>query len=116
MKVKQELIKEALQAVQGAGELILEAWDKPRNIRHKGRIDLVTDTDLAYTAAGRFDAFFEIGLKPWDTAAGACLIREAGGRVSTMDGVDYVPGQETILGTNKVLHERMIRMLAGELS
>lgn len=260
MIINRELKEDALQAVRGAGEIILKAWDRPRNIRHKGRIDLVTDTDvavedslkkslgrilpgadflaeesagetelkdgptwivdpldgttnfahripfvavsvglwhggavrmgivhlpvlgemywaaqdqgaflngeeisvtdtrdlvqalvatgfpytiktdvdqvlgymrralmatrgvrrcgsaatdLAFTAAGRFDAFFEIGLKPWDTAAGACLIREAGGMVSTMDGQDYLPGQETILGSNKVLHEQMIKMLGA---
>jgi myo-inositol-1(or 4)-monophosphatase len=45
--------------------------------------------DLAYLAAGRFDAFFEYGLKPWDTAAGALLVREAGGVVRRLDGGVY---------------------------
>jgi myo-inositol-1(or 4)-monophosphatase len=47
--------------------------------------------DLAYVAAGRFDGFFEFGLKPWDTAAGALLIREAGGQMSRIDGAPYQP-------------------------
>lgn len=45
--------------------------------------------DLAYLAAGRFDAFFEYGLKPWDTAAGALLVQEAGGVVLGLDGRPY---------------------------
>lgn len=47
--------------------------------------------DLAYVAAGRFDGFFELGLKPWDTAAGALLVAEAGGRVLRIDGAPYQP-------------------------
>ena len=43
-------------------------------------------TDLAYIAAGRFEAFFEQGLKPWDVAAGAVIIRQAGGKVSDFKG------------------------------
>jgi myo-inositol-1(or 4)-monophosphatase len=42
--------------------------------------------DLAYVACGRFDGFFEFGLKPWDIAAGVLLVQEAGGRVSRVDG------------------------------
>jgi myo-inositol-1(or 4)-monophosphatase len=44
--------------------------------------------DLAYLAAGRFDAFWEMNLKPWDIAAGVLLIREAGGLVSDFSGDD----------------------------
>ena len=47
--------------------------------------------DLAYVAAGRFDGFFEFGLKPWDTAAGSLLINEAGGQVRRIDGAPYDP-------------------------
>ena len=45
--------------------------------------------DLAYVAAGRVDAFWEIGLAPWDTAAGTLLIQEAGGRIGTLTGGEY---------------------------
>ncbi len=45
--------------------------------------------DLAYVAAGRVDAFWEIGLNPWDTAAGTLLIQEAGGRIGTLVGGEY---------------------------
>jgi myo-inositol-1(or 4)-monophosphatase len=58
--------------------------------------------DLAYVAAGRVDGFWEMGLKPWDTAAGTLLITEAGGRVGTLTGEDYTQGGHVIAGTPKV--------------
>ena len=58
--------------------------------------------DLAYVAAGRCDGFWEMGLKPWDTAAGTLLITEAGGRVGTLSGEDYKQGGHIIGGTPKV--------------
>ncbi len=45
-------------------------------------------TDMAYVAAGRFDAFYEHGLKPWDVAAGTIIVRQAGGKVSDFNGTD----------------------------
>ncbi len=47
--------------------------------------------DFAWVAAGRLDGFFELGLKPWDTAAGALLVSEAGGQVRRIDGAPYEP-------------------------
>ena len=58
--------------------------------------------DLAYVAAGRLDGFWEFGLKPWDTAAGTLLIREAGGRVGTPGGGEYALGPNVIAGNPKV--------------
>ena len=58
--------------------------------------------DLAYVAAGRLDGFWEFGLKPWDTAAGTLLIREAGGRVGTPGGGEYTLGPNVIAGNPKV--------------
>ncbi len=58
--------------------------------------------DLAYVAAGRLDGFFEIGLSPWDTAAGTLLITEAGGRVGTFTGGDYRQQGHIVAGTPKV--------------
>jgi myo-inositol-1(or 4)-monophosphatase len=58
--------------------------------------------DLAYVAAGRADAFFEIGLSPWDTAAGTLLIQEAGGRIGTLTGGEFRQGGNVIAGTPKV--------------
>jgi myo-inositol-1(or 4)-monophosphatase len=70
--------------------------------------------DLAYVAAGRLDAFWEIGLSPWDTAAGTLLIQEAGGRIGTLSGGEYTQGGNVLCGTPKV-YEAMIELLAPHL-
>jgi myo-inositol-1(or 4)-monophosphatase len=69
--------------------------------------------DLAYVAAGRFDAFYEPLLHPWDTAAGLLLVQEAGGRVTTFDGGSYGIFQKTILASNGHLHQAMMDLLSG---
>ncbi|MGH8265442.1 MAG: inositol monophosphatase family protein [Steroidobacterales bacterium] len=61
--------------------------------------------DLAFVAAGRLDGFWEIGLAPWDTAAGTLLILEAGGRIGTLTGGEYLQGGNVIAGTPKVFDE-----------
>jgi myo-inositol-1(or 4)-monophosphatase len=58
---------------------------RAQGIRRTGSAAL----DLAYVAAGRFDGFFEFGLKPWDVAAGALLVREAGGAMTRIDGAPF---------------------------
>lgn len=67
--------------------------------------------DLAYVAAGRTDAFWELGLSPWDTAAGILLVTEAGGRVGTLTGEDYQLGGEIVAGSPKT-YEALIELLA----
>ncbi|MDY7035220.1 MAG: inositol monophosphatase family protein [Thermodesulfobacteriota bacterium] len=67
--------------------------------------------DLCYVAAGRFDGFWEEGLKPWDTAAGSVIVKEAGGKVSDFRGDPYSPYQKNIVAANPFIHERMIAML-----
>jgi myo-inositol-1(or 4)-monophosphatase len=59
--------------------------------------------DLCYVAAGRVDGFWELGLKQWDIAAGALIIREAGGRISDFKGSDaYLDSGNVVAGTPKV--------------
>ncbi len=58
--------------------------------------------DLAYVAAGRVDGFWEIGLSPWDTAAGTLLIQEAGGMIGTLTGGEYRQEGHIIAGSPKV--------------
>lgn len=67
--------------------------------------------DLAYVAAGRVDAFWEIGLQPWDTAAGTLLIQEAGGHVGTLVGGEYRQGGNIVAGTPKV-YSALLEVLA----
>jgi myo-inositol-1(or 4)-monophosphatase len=69
--------------------------------------------DLAFVAAGRYDAFFEYGLSPWDVAAGVLLVREAGGMVNEIPGGAFVLGTSTsILATNAGLRDTMVEILA----
>ena len=67
--------------------------------------------DLAWTACGRFDAFYEDELKPWDMAAGALLVTEAGGRITALDGSPF-DLRWSVLASNGKLHgviEKMLR-------
>src|SRR5262245_62836899 len=68
--------------------------------------------DLAFVAAGRFDAYFEFGLQPWDVAAGILLVREAGGLISDIDGKPYELGGPSLLASNAGLRDSMVEMLA----
>jgi myo-inositol-1(or 4)-monophosphatase len=69
--------------------------------------------DLAYVAAGRLEAFFERGLKPWDVAAGALLVREAGGRVSRCDGsATAVDAGDVLASCGDEVHAALVTMLA----
>ena len=67
--------------------------------------------DLAYVAAGRVDAFWEMGLHAWDTAAGTLLVIEAGGLVGTLTGGDYQQGGNIVAGTQRV-YNALIEALA----
>ena len=73
---------------------------KTRGIRRLGSAAL----DLAWTACGRFDAFYEYGLHPWDVAGGTVLVREAGGLVSDFDGgEDFLHGKTLIAGNRHIV-------------
>ena len=68
---------------------------------------------LAYIAAGRFDIYWGFNLKPWDVAAGALLIEEAGGRLSHYDGSEHDMFQASnTLATNSLLHTKALQILA----
>jgi myo-inositol-1(or 4)-monophosphatase len=67
--------------------------------------------DLCYVGAGRLEAFFEMGLSPWDVAAGALIVREAGGRVTEPSGGEDVVRSGNVLATNGHLHARMQDLL-----
>ncbi len=67
--------------------------------------------DLAFVAAGRFEGFYEYGLSPWDVAAGAFLVRQAGGKVT-----DFTGGREflfggTLVSSNYLIHEEMLEVI-----
>jgi myo-inositol-1(or 4)-monophosphatase len=66
--------------------------------------------DLAYVAAGRVDGFWEMGLKPWDTAAGVLMVQEAGGRVGRVGGGDYRHHGDIVAASPKV-YDALLELL-----
>jgi len=86
-------------------------WDftlRSHGVRRDGSAAL----DLACVAMGRFEGFWEFGLNPWDTAAGIVLIEEAGGKVTDLQGQPYVLGGPTILASNGLIHDEMVKVAA----
>ncbi|MBW1707794.1 MAG: inositol monophosphatase [Deltaproteobacteria bacterium] len=67
--------------------------------------------DMCYVAAGRFDGFWESDLKPWDTAAGTIIVKEAGGKLSTYEGNPYDPYKKSIVAANPFIHDAMMQVL-----
>jgi myo-inositol-1(or 4)-monophosphatase len=72
--------------------------------------------DLAYTAAGRYDGFFETGLKPWDIAAGCLLITEAGGMVGDLQGKDGFLRSGHLCAGNPHIYEQMLKLIEPHLT
>jgi myo-inositol-1(or 4)-monophosphatase len=67
--------------------------------------------DLAWVAAGRYDGFWERGLKPWDMAAGWIIVLEAGGVITTADGEPFTLDDGTLLCANAELHPQYLERL-----
>ena len=80
---------------------------KTAGVRRWGAASL----DLAFVAAGRYDAFFEYDLAPWDVAAGLLMVREAGGLSGDIEGKPYVFGAPSVLATNGHLRDPMVEVL-----
>ncbi len=71
--------------------------------------------DLCYVACGRFDAFWEAHLSPWDTAAGQLLVKEAGGRISKFGNESYNIFDKELLASNGLVHEEIVRVFNQDL-
>jgi myo-inositol-1(or 4)-monophosphatase len=69
--------------------------------------------DLAWVASGRFDAYFERNLQPWDIAAGMLLVREAGGFVTEIDGGQRPLETGSVAAANQTVHKALIAALSG---
>ena len=80
---------------------------RAQGIRRPGSAAL----DLCYVAAGKLDGYWEEGLKPWDTAAGTIIVREAGGIVSDYHGNPFSPDKGTIVASNPSIHAAMLEVL-----
>jgi len=90
--------------------MLRSVMENTAGVRRPGSASL----DMAYVAAGRTDAFWEIGLSPWDTAAGTLLIQEAGGHIGTLTGREYTQGGNVLAGTPKV-YAALLELLAPHI-
>jgi myo-inositol-1(or 4)-monophosphatase len=89
-----------------------ELMQKTAGLRRPGAASL----DLAWVAAGRYDGFFETGLKPWDIAAGALLITEAGGIVSDLAGNQNFMTSGHVCAGNPFIQEQLLQIIAPHLT
>ena len=89
--------------------LFREFITKARAVRRLGSAAL----DLCYVAAGRFDGYWESKIQPWDVAAGALIVEEAGGRVTTVSGGPFRSRAGSVLATNGALHPPMLDVITG---
>ncbi|NTW00470.1 MAG: inositol monophosphatase [Oscillochloris sp.] len=80
---------------------------KAQDIRRTGSAAL----DLCYVAAGRSEGHWELGLAPWDTAAGALVVREAGGTLSDWRGEPWRPGNDHLVASNSHIHTELLSYL-----
>lgn len=98
-------------------------WERPDdNISEYARLTRMTVSvrcdgcaaaDLSHTAAGRLDGYWEQEIEPWDVAAGALIVQEAGGVVSLWDGRPFDVFGRSILAANARLHPALLRALMG---
>jgi myo-inositol-1(or 4)-monophosphatase len=89
--------------------LFREFITRARAVRRLGSAAL----DLCYVAAGRFDGYWESKIQPWDVAAGALIVAEAGGRVTTVMGQPFRSRAGSVLATNGRIHEHMLDVIVG---
>jgi len=80
---------------------------RAQGVRRAGSASL----DLCYVACGRFDGFWEMKLQPWDVAAGALLVLEAGGRLSDFGGKPFDGSGLEVVATNGLVHEELVSIL-----
>jgi myo-inositol-1(or 4)-monophosphatase len=87
--------------------LFREFITRARAVRRLGSAAL----DLCYVAAGRFDGYWESKIQPWDVAAGALIVEEAGGRVSTVMGDSFRSRAGSVLASNGLIHDPMLKVI-----
>jgi myo-inositol-1(or 4)-monophosphatase len=93
--------------IRAMENLLSEYAVRARAIRRLGSAAL----DLCYVACGRMDGFWDRNLKPWDTAAGALIVREAGGTVTALDGGPFSHERGSALASNGRLHDEMLSVM-----
>jgi myo-inositol-1(or 4)-monophosphatase len=90
-------------------DLFGEFLARARAVRRLGSAAL----DLCYVAAGRLDGFWEQHLKPWDVAAGALILEEAGGRITGIDGTPFDAAAGHLVASNGALHDHMVAVIGA---
>lgn len=93
-------------------KMFRELLPKTAGLRRPGCASL----DLAYVAAGRYDGFWEAGLKPWDLAAGVLLIQEAGGLVTDFDGGENYMATGNVVGGNPKVFSQLLQVIQPHMS
>jgi myo-inositol-1(or 4)-monophosphatase len=91
---------------------MIEAFGKFTELARGSRRLGSAAIDLAWVAAGRLDGFWEMGLRPWDVAAGQLLVEEAGGVVTRFDGSSHELAGGEIVAAPPALHAKMLQVLA----
>lgn len=89
--------------------LFREFISRSRAVRRLGSAAL----DMCYVAAGRFDGYWESKIQPWDVAAGALIVTEAGGRVTTVAGEPFRSRAGSVLASNGGVHDLMLEVIVG---
>ncbi len=119
-KLEVSTIKEMKQALLVTGFPYDVATNPKNNLNHWAafmmraqalRRDGSAGLNLSYVAAGRFDAFWEVKLSPWDMAAGALIVREAGGTVTSLSGGAFSLYEGGVLASNGLIHKQMIDVI-----
>lgn len=98
-----------LDAANGPLQVFEKLIRKAVPVRRLGSAAL----DLCWTAAGRFDGFYEHKLQAWDSAAGYLIVEEAGGKVTDLKGNQYNPYQPGIIATNGKIHQALQDLVNG---
>lgn len=98
--------------LEGFQNTLAHFYQHTRGVRRIG----TAAVDLAYTACGRFDGYFEYGLSPWDVAAGIVLVREAGGLVSNFENENILIASDSIIAANKSIHPLVYTTIKQHIS
>lgn len=70
---------------------------------------------LCYLASGRADVCFALGMNPWDLSAGVLIIKEAGGKLTNLEGKDWQIGEKNIIAANKKIHNQILKLILSKV-
>ena len=92
-----------------------DAWTHMQLVAGAVRRLGAASLDLCFVAAGWLDGYWEMKLKAWDLSAGAIIVREAGGRVTALDGGPFVSASGEVVASNGAVHDALLAELAGRV-